>query len=166
MRDHHTLSFERETITRLEAQLHRYARHRVGSEDQAHDLVQDTWLAALAGSKAYEGRASQRTWLTSILHRKVIDTYRAKRVLVPLDADRLVAASPPLESRDVARHAQAALDALPARDREVIELCCVQDLDRDEAAKRLGVTRPSLRVMLSRARKRLRMSMPSDMRAI
>ena len=43
---------------------------------QAQDLVQDTFLAALKSMKNFKGEASERTWLISILKRKIIDHYR------------------------------------------------------------------------------------------
>lgn len=56
--------------------LYRYARSRVGHRELAEDLVQDTLLAALESRARFQGRSSVRTWLLSILRRKVVDHYR------------------------------------------------------------------------------------------
>ena len=56
--------------------LYRYARSRVGHRQHAEDLVQDTMLAALQSRDRFEGRASVRTWLLSILRHKIIDHCR------------------------------------------------------------------------------------------
>lgn len=37
--------------------------------DDAEDIVQDTWIAALGGIERFEGRASLRTWLLRTLTR-------------------------------------------------------------------------------------------------
>jgi RNA polymerase sigma-70 factor (TIGR02943 family) len=58
--------------------LYGYALTRINDEEQARDLVQETFLAALQKVKQFEGRSSERTWLTAILKNKVIDVYRKK----------------------------------------------------------------------------------------
>lgn len=58
--------------------LYAYARARINDEELARDLVQETFLAALEKVKNFEGRSSERTWLTAILRNKVIDVYRKK----------------------------------------------------------------------------------------
>lgn len=58
--------------------LFNYAITRISEEEQARDLVQETFLAALERIDKFEGRSSERTWLTAILKNKVIDVYRKK----------------------------------------------------------------------------------------
>ncbi|KIO75008.1 RNA polymerase subunit sigma-24 [Pedobacter lusitanus] len=58
--------------------LYKYAVTRINDEELARDLVQETFLAALERIDKFEGRSSERTWLTSILKNKVIDVYRKK----------------------------------------------------------------------------------------
>lgn len=58
--------------------LYAYAITRLNDEEQARDLVQETFLAALEKSDRFEGRSSERTWLTAILKNKVIDIYRKR----------------------------------------------------------------------------------------
>ncbi|RYU89448.1 sigma-70 family RNA polymerase sigma factor [Mucilaginibacter terrigena] len=58
--------------------LYAYTITRVNNEEQARDLVQETFLAALEGMHKFEGKSSERTWLTAILRNKIIDTYRKK----------------------------------------------------------------------------------------
>jgi RNA polymerase sigma-70 factor (TIGR02943 family) len=58
--------------------LYAYTITRINNEEQARDLVQETFLAALEGMHRFEGKSSERTWLTAILRNKIIDTYRKK----------------------------------------------------------------------------------------
>ena len=58
--------------------LYAYAVTRISDEDEAKDLVQETLLAALERMEKFEGRSSEKTWLTAILKHKVIDLYRKK----------------------------------------------------------------------------------------
>ena len=58
--------------------LYNYAITRINDEEVARDLVQETFLAALEGLSNFEGRSTERTWLTAILKNKIIDIYRKK----------------------------------------------------------------------------------------
>ncbi len=58
--------------------LYSYAFARLDNEEQARDLVQETFLAALEKIDQFKGNSSERTWLTAILKYKVIDVYRKK----------------------------------------------------------------------------------------
>src|ERR1700761_6252197 len=58
--------------------LYAYTIKRIDDTELARDLVQETFLAALEKVKNFEGRSSERTWLTAILKNKVIDVYRKK----------------------------------------------------------------------------------------
>lgn len=58
--------------------LYSYAAFRIKDSDLAKDLVQDTFLAALERREKFEGRSSEKTWLTAILKNKIIDIYRSR----------------------------------------------------------------------------------------
>jgi len=58
--------------------LYGFAISRINEEELARDLVQDTFLAALEKLAGFEGKSSERTWLTAILRNKIIDVYRKK----------------------------------------------------------------------------------------
>lgn len=58
--------------------LYTYAITRIDDEEMARDLVQETFLAALERLNSFEGRSTERTWLTAILKNKIIDVYRKK----------------------------------------------------------------------------------------
>jgi RNA polymerase sigma-70 factor (TIGR02943 family) len=55
-----------------------FAVTRINDEEQAKDLVQETFLAALEKRTNFEGKSAERTWLTAILKNKIIDAYRKK----------------------------------------------------------------------------------------
>lgn len=58
--------------------LYAFAITRLNDDEQAKDLVQETFLAALEKVKSFEGKSSERTWLTAILKNKIVDVYRKK----------------------------------------------------------------------------------------
>ncbi len=67
--------------------LYAYAASRINDTEQARDLVQDTFVAALEAADKFEGRSTERTWLTAILKFKVIDFYRKSSSIVPRPSD-------------------------------------------------------------------------------
>lgn len=58
--------------------LYAYTISRLNNEELAKDLVQETFLAALQRASQFEGKSSERTWLTAILKNKIVDVYRKK----------------------------------------------------------------------------------------
>ncbi len=54
-----------------------WASYKLDSPSVAEDLVQDCFLAAFEGYDKFEGRSKPKTWLFSILNRKIADYYRS-----------------------------------------------------------------------------------------
>src|SRR5690606_28471656 len=63
-------------IDRYSDYLFNFTISRVSDREISKDLVQDTFFAGLKSMKNFKGEASERTWLISILKRKIIDHYR------------------------------------------------------------------------------------------
>lgn len=63
-------------IKRYSDYLFNYTITRVSDRETAQDLVSETFLAGLKSMENFKGEASERTWLISILKRKIIDHYR------------------------------------------------------------------------------------------
>ncbi|MFD1550888.1 RNA polymerase subunit sigma-70 [Putridiphycobacter roseus] len=58
--------------------LFNFALSRLNDEDLAKDLVQDTFIAGMQGLSNFKGNSAVKTWLVSILKRKIIDVWRQK----------------------------------------------------------------------------------------
>ena len=56
--------------------LFKYALSRLRNTARAEDLVQETFLAALRGATAFQGRSAEKSWLVGILKNKICDYYR------------------------------------------------------------------------------------------
>jgi len=65
--------------------LFRYAVARLRDDSTAEDVVQETLLSAIQSMGSYSGKASERTWLTSILKHKIIDHFRRSVREIPID---------------------------------------------------------------------------------
>lgn len=147
------------TIQELSPGLFAFAYRAVRQREEAEDLVQETWVSALRTVARFEGRSSLRTWLVSILRRRIADRFRRARPAEVLEEERLAgdgrAAEDELDTFEAATIAANAMGELTELERSAVTLCDVHDLDRDEASAQLGVTRGHLRVLLHRARQKL-----------
>lgn len=156
-------------IRELSPGLFRYARQRISSDDIAHDVVQDTWVAAIKGLDRFAGRASLRTWLVSILRRKVVDVHRRRKPSVSFEEYHSPLEESPRERLDdlaALKVVHAEIDRLPRREQQAVTLVDVEGLSREEAAERMGVTRAALRVMLHRGRTKLREKLEAEEHAL
>ncbi len=161
--------------------LYRYAWSRVGDRELAEDLVQDAFLAALQSRDRFQGRATVRTWLLSILRHKIVDHYRRVAGSLATVEPNPNGKSDPVLSRYFSgkgfwKHAIASWKApdQALEDREfwdVFDRCLsrlprslssafilreLEELDNAELRRTLAVSEGNLRVRLHRARLLLR----------
>ena len=162
--------------------LYRFALVRVYDSNVAEDLVQDTFLAALQGTRRESGPTAERRWMVGIIKHKIVDHFRrmAKEPLrddsrsdVPsADDDFLVdghwkpAAADSrgwpdkpdtlLEQKQFWDALACCLDKLPPRTAQVFTLREMDEMDTEEICRLLHLTQTNLGVMLYRARKQLR----------
>jgi RNA polymerase sigma-70 factor (ECF subfamily) len=154
------------TIQELSPGLFAFAYRAVRQREEAEDLVQDTWISALRTVPSFEGRSSLRTWLVSILRRRIADRFRRERPSELLEEDKhaleATAAEEQLDAHEAASIATDAMTQLTDLERRAVTLCDVQDMDRDEASELMGVTRGHLRVLLHRGRHKLEASLKAS----
>ncbi|MCK5824663.1 MAG: sigma-70 family RNA polymerase sigma factor [Ichthyobacteriaceae bacterium] len=58
--------------------LYSYAISRLKLPELAEDVLQETFLSAMKSKDNFKEKSNEKTWLTSILKRKIIDLYRKK----------------------------------------------------------------------------------------
>lgn len=155
------------------ASLVRLATTIVGSRAVADEVVQDTWLAVVRGVDRFEGRSSLRTWLFRILVNRARTTASKERraeSMADIDSDRFDAtgvwSAPPvpwadqvddrLVAQQLAPLARTAIDTLPDAQRQVLLLRDVEGLAAADVAELLGLSDGNQRVLLHRARARVR----------
>jgi RNA polymerase sigma-70 factor (ECF subfamily) len=138
--------------------LRRYARGLTGDPHRADDLVQDTLERAWSRYSRWQRRGELRAWMFGIMHNHFIDGVRASNRRAEQTAPGELPDAPVratqtdhLEVRDLDR----CLQALPAEQREVLLLICVEDLSYQETAQILDVPMGTVMSRLSRAREKL-----------
>lgn len=113
-------------------------RHRADAEDAA----QETFVRIVKGLPAYEHRGVFRAWVFRIARNQAALTAgRRQRVTgreIGVEPEALRAMPEFAEGRDDVEAAERAVAALPAVEREVVELRLNEDLKFSEVAERTG----------------------------
>jgi RNA polymerase sigma-70 factor (ECF subfamily) len=178
-------------IDRYGATMLRVAQMYVKDRASAEEVVQETWLAVLNGIDRFEERSSLKTWLFRILSNRAKTRGERDGRSIPfsslagvgeddepsVDADRFLGpdspepgawAAPPRawpqdrilqkETLDVIK---MAIEQLPEAQREVIRLRDVEGWSPMEVADALEITDGNQRVLLHRARSKVRAALES-----
>jgi RNA polymerase sigma-70 factor (ECF subfamily) len=137
-----------ETLYRMHhATVYRFARLMTGSTTIAEDIVQEVFLALMRDASRYDpARASLTTYLYGAARHHTRRRLLRDRFLVRLEDQADL-----IRQRDV-QYLRRAIVRLPARYREVIVLCDLQDVSYAEAAQALGCAIGTVRSRLHRAR--------------
>jgi RNA polymerase sigma-70 factor (ECF subfamily) len=163
----------------------RIALGYVRSRAVAEDVVQDAWLGFLTSLDRFEGRSSLKTWILRIVANQARSRgereWRSVPVsaLTPADEDPAVDPArfrpfddprypggwtlPPvplpeeqLLAEETLARVREAIAGLPARQQEVILLRDVEGWEPEEVSEALGITDGNQRVLLHRARSKVR----------
>lgn len=158
--------------------LYNYAFMRIDDKEMAKDLVQETFFSGLKGKDNFRREASEKTWLVSILKRKIIDNYRKinsakgkKEVRVNFysegdkkghwleesvpsewgnDTDRKI------ENKELKNVLDQCIKSLPEKYRIVFLLKTVQNYETEEICNEMDISPSNLWVIIHRARLQLR----------
>ncbi|HVV17349.1 MAG TPA: RNA polymerase sigma factor [Polyangia bacterium] len=164
----------------------RLARMWVKNDALAEEVVQETWLTMLESLDRFEGRSALKTWLCGILVNVARSRLRHEGRSVPasslgdpdepaVDPSRFSTNARPWEGHweqppnpfpdDPEAHlltaelrvrVEEAIAALPPAQREVVVLQDIEGFAGDEVSTILGVSSANKRVLLHRARAKIR----------
>jgi RNA polymerase sigma-70 factor (ECF subfamily) len=160
----------RQVVELLHTHLYRLARAHVGDAATAEDIVQETWLAVVSGVDGFRRGSSLRTWTMSIARNLAINTAtrdaRCRPLAAPLTEGELGAeamwtrpAQSPEETllaREKRDAIARAIAALPPKQRKILTLCDLEGATREEACRHVEVSAGNQRVLLHRARAKVR----------
>lgn len=158
--------------------LYAYALKRLGNAHDAEELVQDALLAAYERVDQFEGRSTERTWLTGILRNKILQFFRDRPDDAPIDEEAIGRAvdkqftrsrkwrkSPARWSGDPEALAESddfkvvlarCLSKMPDRLAETFLLIETHEHAAATVGEMLGATANNVHVMLYRARSLMR----------
>jgi RNA polymerase sigma-70 factor (ECF subfamily) len=171
----------------------RVAQMYVSSRAVAEDVVQEAWVGVLRGIGRFEGRSSLKTWLYRIVANTAKTRGVRESRSVPfsslgddgdegtVDADRFLGsgdrfpghwAVPPqawapegrLLADETLEVVERAIDKLPPAHRAVITMRDVQGFTSEEVCNALDLTETNQRVLLHRARAKVRSALEEYMR--
>ena len=148
----------------------------VPSRAVAEEVVQETFIGVIRGIGRFEGRSSLRTWIYRILVNRARTTGAREPRHMSLGEERDVLAGrfsangvwtdPPspwpddvderLAAPELARRLLAAIEGLPGLQRQVVTLRDVEGLSSAEVCELLKISDGNQRVLLHRARTKLR----------
>ena len=131
----------------------------------ADDLVQETFVRALAHAESLDKRASFGPWLATVARRRSVDEIRFRRRLRPMSAPPEVetgAAEDPAEQvlkQEMVQRLRSALGELSTRERQLLLRQVTHGLTLAELAEEEDTSIASVRSVLNRARTKLRSSL-------
>jgi len=162
--------FESEMMVHIRP-LYHFAFRLTNDEDDANDLVQDTFLKAYRFIQSFERGSNAKAWLFRILKNSFINNYR-KNSKEPSQIDYEEAEtflntgisswSESIDLRDklfrglVGDEITNALNLLPVDFKTVIILCDIEEFSYEEIAKITDIPVGTVRSRLHRARKLLK----------
>jgi RNA polymerase sigma-70 factor (ECF subfamily) len=143
---------------------------------EAEDVVQETFVKAFRHLQGFRGSAKLSTWLTRIALNDAIRRRRRRRDLVGLNALEtqgepvgLAASEQDPEKtaaqRQIRKVLEQAIDNLPESLRPVLVMRDVEELSTAETARLLGLQSGTVKTRLHRARRMLRDALGDEIRA-
>ena len=150
--------------------LYRFVRRYVPSDDDAYDIVQDTFIAAWHALHRFDSSRPFATWLRAIALNKCRDFGRRNAVrarLRSLFSFLLPTEELPISAEVALQDARlqqldAAIAALPPFYKEPLLLTAITGLSQKEAASQLNTSVKAIEMRVRRARQKLQDALSSD----
>jgi RNA polymerase sigma factor (sigma-70 family) len=159
--------FDRELMPHIQS-MYNFAFRLTQDEDDANDLVQDTYLKAFRFINSFEKGTNAKAWLFRILKNSFINDYRRKskepskvdyqEVETYYDSEEMAGTAQTTDLRAetvqelLGDEVTNALNSLPVDFRTVLILCDVEGFTYEEMAKILDIPIGTVRSRLHRAR--------------
>jgi RNA polymerase sigma-70 factor (ECF subfamily) len=141
-------------VARYQAPLFRYLRGLIHDQEQARDLLQETFLRAYSAIGALDDPGLLRSWLYRIAHNQAYSALRRRKLIswLPLAFGRHVSTPAPDRSTIEAARVEAALELVPVQQRAPLLLHLVAGFSYAEVAALLQVSEGTVRMRISRGR--------------
>jgi RNA polymerase sigma factor (sigma-70 family) len=151
----------REIVSLWERRLFFYLRRLAGDEQEAWDLLQQTWLKALRGLGSIREPRRLNAWLYTLARRTAADRIRElaadrQRHADEAVLDEIADDSPDPEEFENAALVHWGLDRLELTQREILTLFFLEDFSLAEVGEILGLPPGTVKSRLHRAKTALR----------
>jgi RNA polymerase sigma-70 factor (ECF subfamily) len=151
-------------LTVLAATARQYARNRFGDVAWLDDVAQETLLAVHAGRRTYDARRPFAPWFYAILSNRMIDVLRKEKRVSTREVGTDTLPEPAARSTQGQglpgevdpRQLEAALEALPDRQREIVRALKLKEESVKQVSERFGMTPSAVKVTAHRGYKALR----------
>ena len=137
----------------LRDKLHHIALKYLGSDEDAKDALQDTWLK-LRSKGEVETTIEARNKLVTVLRNVCIDHLRKARE-IPIDVTVDIQAYR-MDEEDIGNLEQLLQEGLTPLQKEIFNLVTYEGFDYEEIAKQLSMSVEAVRMNMSRTRKKIR----------
>ena len=147
-----------ELVRRFTPRLFRYLRPKTASDQEAEDLIQETFRKAFQNIARFDANFRFSTWLYTIAHHQAVSFFRARRLFSAATVEAVDESSGPedlLVRREEARYFWALARRLPRQQYQAFWLRYAEDLSVAEIARVMKRPAAHVRVMLHRGRVKL-----------
>ncbi len=131
-----------------------------GNEQDAEDVVQETFLRAFRQLDKYDGRASFHTWIYRIASNYSLDLLRARRRTETPEPESLVSTETSADRRvlseQIGDRLRQAMDDLSSQERSAFVLRHYEGLSIEEIGGVLGIAQSATKNSIFRAVQKLR----------
>lgn len=149
-----------ESFKSLSDGLYRVAYYILESEADAQDAVQDLFIKLWNSREQLDTVLNFKAYCTTLIRNLCIDKVRKEQKMQSMEPGPDIAESRRVDddydAREKLERVLAAIERLPARQRDVMKMYVLEEMSYDEIEKRTGMSNLTLRVLLSNARKSLR----------
>lgn len=150
-----------DTYLPLSESLYRVAFRLLGAQEDAEDAVQDLYLKLWADKENLDTVYNPRGYCISVLRNICIDRIRrADRLVSEEELEGVTARSDDsqerLERREKLEEVTKVLRKLSPNQKTLLRMRVFEDLSYDEMAERTGMSKLTMRVLLSQARSKIK----------
>lgn len=160
-----------ELVNRYDRKIFRLARHITQSQEDAEDILQETFLRAYEHLGGFQGNSKFYTWLVRIAVNQSLMKLRKRRSDRSVSLDETLDTGEDTVTREIAvwdnpeqnysreeirEILEKAIESLPPIFRTVFALRDIEELSTEETAAVLNISVPAVKSRLLRARLRLR----------
>ncbi len=133
------------------------------NNEEAEDIVQDAFLKLWKKPQSFDATKGAKftTWFYRVVTNMAIDHLRRKKNnnggdALDLIVDHMPLADKQLEEKREQQYLEAAIAALPERQKAALNLCVYEEVSNKEAADILGINLKALESLLMRAKTKIK----------